>query len=261
MVSSLNVLAFFAHPDDETMLAGGILALLANAGAKVHYLIATRGEGGELGDPPVCAQEELGEVREKELACAVQTLNGSSLSILDYVDPVVQGEELFAYTDDLERLSSQVEAAIRSLDIDVLISHGSSGEYGHPAHVITHRAARESVEKYLASNPEKPIYFYTASGTFEGNPKPHLANKDDPAHLIVDISPVLKQKIAAAMCHRSQHALFVRRKSKELGRQMTVPEVIVHLESLHRTFPPYNGSLNDPLAEMIKAWEWDKQST
>ena len=47
----MKALAFFAHPDDETMLAGGTLALLAHSGVGVHYLIATSGEGGEAGEP------------------------------------------------------------------------------------------------------------------------------------------------------------------------------------------------------------------
>jgi len=59
----VNVLAFFAHPDDETMMAGGALALLARSGARVHYYCATRGEGGETGEPPVCTIPELGDVR------------------------------------------------------------------------------------------------------------------------------------------------------------------------------------------------------
>jgi len=259
-LSLMNVLAFFAHPDDETILAGGILALLANSGAKVHYLVATRGEGGEMGEPPLCSQEELGEVREKELSCAVQTLNGWSLSLLDYVDPVVQGDQLYAYTEDLEKLSTEVYEVIHSRDIDVLISHGTNGEYGHPAHVITNQAATASIKKYLASHPDKPIYFYTAASSFNGNPKPRLANQDDPAHIILDVYPVLGQKIAAAMCHRTQHALFVRRKSEELGRKLTVPEVIVHLESLHRVYPPVDGPLDDPLFKLIEKWEWKQPS-
>jgi len=36
------------------MLAGGTLALLAQAGAQIHYLCATRGEGREIGEPPDC---------------------------------------------------------------------------------------------------------------------------------------------------------------------------------------------------------------
>ena len=64
----MNILAFFAHPDDETMLTGGTLALLAKRGANIHYVCATRGEGGEIGEPPVTTIQELGETREKEQA-------------------------------------------------------------------------------------------------------------------------------------------------------------------------------------------------
>ena len=99
----MNVLAFFAHPDDETMLAGGTLALLARQGVQVHYLSATRGEGGEAGEPPLCSLEDLGQVREEELACAVAALGGSSLDFLGYTDPRVgPDDELYAYSDDLE---------------------------------------------------------------------------------------------------------------------------------------------------------------
>ena len=78
----MKILAFFAHPDDETMLAGGTLALLAHSGSQVHYLSATRGEGGEVGEPPRCKVEELGQVRAEELACAVHALGGISLTCL-----------------------------------------------------------------------------------------------------------------------------------------------------------------------------------
>ena len=43
----MKVLAFYAHPDDETMLAGGTLALLAEAGAQVQINIVTPGEVNE----------------------------------------------------------------------------------------------------------------------------------------------------------------------------------------------------------------------
>jgi LmbE family N-acetylglucosaminyl deacetylase len=65
----LNILAF-RPSDDETMLAGGTLAL-RGSGARVHYLCATR-EGGETGEPPLTTNEQLGEVREQEMVCAVR---------------------------------------------------------------------------------------------------------------------------------------------------------------------------------------------
>jgi LmbE family N-acetylglucosaminyl deacetylase len=254
----MNILAFFAHPDDETMLAGGTLALLARAGAQVHVLCATRGEGGEVGEPPVCSIEELGQVREAELVCAVQALGGRSLTFLDYVDPRMGPDEaLFAYSADLARLAGQVAAAIRQFEIEAVLSHGSNGEYGHPAHVLSYQAARLAVESFEKTDSGKTPLLYTVAASFPGHPRPRLSNPDDPAHLVLDIRPALEQKTAAALCHRSQQALFVRRQSEEAGRKLSVPEVIIPLEGLRRAYPPSGGLPEDELADLLRPWSLD----
>jgi hypothetical protein len=56
------------------------------------------------------------------------------------------------------------------------------------------------------------------------------------------------------MCHRTQHALFVRRASEEAGRQLSVPEVILPVESLHRVHPPAEGQVDDALARILEPW-------
>lgn len=251
MSASLNVLAFFAHPDDETMLCGGTLALLARLGARVHILIATRGEGGEMGEPPLCKREQLGLVRANELRCAARALGADSLSMMGFVDPLIgPGDKLFPFTEDIDTLTAQVVEAIRFRQAGVLLAHGINGEYGHPAHVLAHQAARLAVE---ALENEAPL-FYTVQGAFPGHPHPRLANADAPAHLLLDVQSVLAQKTAAALCHRTQHALFVRRPSQELQRTVSVPEVIQPVESLHRVWPPVEGSsLEDKLADLLLA--------
>jgi LmbE family N-acetylglucosaminyl deacetylase len=248
----MNILAFFAHPDDETILGGGTLSLLARSGARVHYLCATRGEGGETGEPPLCSEAELGAVREQELVCAVRSLGGSSLTFLDYIDPRVgPDQQLYAYTQDLAFLAGQVATNLRQFVIHAIITHGSNGEYGHPAHMLTHQAARLAVESLSEGAP----LLYTVAATFPEHPWPRTSNPDDPAHLVLDITPVLAEKTQAALCHRTQHALFVRRRSQAAGRQLTVPEVIQRLESLHRLLPPVNGHVDDELANLLKAYE------
>lgn len=252
----MNVLAFFAHPDDETMLAGGTLALLASNGASVHYLCATRGEGGELGEPPLCSRAELGKVREQEMVCAVQALGGRSLTFLDYIDPVVgPDDQLYPYTHDVTFLAGQVATTICQFQAEVVISHGSNGEYGHPAHILTNQAARvavESLHKERLAGCAPALY--TVGASFPAHPRPRLANPDDPADIILDVSAVIEAKTQAALCHRTQHALFVRRPSKEAGRNLSVPEVILRLESLRRAYPPIEGSNEDVLAAMLKPW-------
>ncbi len=247
---SLHVLSFFAHPDDETMLCGGTLALLARQGARVHILIATRGEGGEMGDPPLTTRENLGLVRESELNCAAKAL-GAELHVMDYVDPVIgPGDEMFPFTDDVERLTVQIVDAIQHFSADAIISHGVNGEYGHPAHKLAYRA----VERAMQVLGDQAPLFYTVQGSFPDHPYPKLANEDTQAHLVMDITPVLEQKVEAAMCHATQHALFIRFWSEEAGRILTVPEVIMQLESLHRVQPevPTGEVPQDGLADLLR---------
>lgn len=247
----MNILSFFAHPDDETLFAGGTLALLSRLGANVNYLCATRGEGGEVGEPPVCSQKELGQVREREMRCAVKALGGGQLTFLDYVDPLVGPEdELYPFAAELDTLAAQVAAKIRKYKIQAVITHGSNGEYGHPAHLLVHQASLAALE-LLASRGEDTPLMYTVQAAYPKNPKKRSMNHDDPAHLILDIKSVLEQKISAALCHRTQHALFVRRASQEVGRLLSVPEVLLDEESLHRARPPVNGKLNDAFANLL----------
>ncbi len=231
----MNVLAFFAHPDDETMMAGGALMLLAQRGFQVHYYSATRGEGGEVGEPPLCAVEELGAVREDELVCAIRTLSGSSLTFLGYVDPRVGPDDtLYPFDADLTMLAGQIAASIRQHQAAAVFSHGSNGEYGHPAHLLMHQA----VSLAVASLGDQAPLFYTAHGAYPDHPRPRLMNKDDPAHIVLDITPVHEQKVQAALCHRTQNAMFLRNTAREVGHPVSMPEVILPTESFHRVFPP-----------------------
>jgi N-acetylglucosamine malate deacetylase 2 len=247
----LKILVVVAHPDDETMLTGGAVALLARAGAEVHYLCATRGEGGEVGEPPLSSRAELGQVREQEMRCAVQTLGGAGVDFLGYADPLVgEGEELYAYTDDFAGLVTGINAYLRKIKPGAVITHGSGGEYGHPAHKLTHQATRAAIETLGAPLP----ILYTFSAAFPEHPRPRLVNAADPAHLVLDVTPAMEQKVAAALCYKSQHALFVRRSSLQAGRQLTVSEVIMNLEGLHRASPPADGAPDDALARLLASW-------
>ena len=240
----MNILALFAHPDDETMLAGGTLAALAASGHAVHVLLATRGEGGENGEPPICSIEALGLVRQAEAACATEILGSQSLTFLDYVDPRIgPGDQLFAFEADFITLTSQIRNAVESKSIQALITHGSNGEYGHPAHLLVHRAAVAAVQ----SMPESRPFLYTVQAGYDNHPKPRIMNHDDPAHLVLDISSELETKIQAASCHHTQHASFVRRPSQAAGRLLPLRDVILAEESLHRLMPTYQTGASDLL--------------
>ena len=244
----MEILAVFAHPDDETMLAGGTMSLLAKTGANVHYLCATRGEGGEMGEPPVCTRSELGRVRQQEMECAVSVLGGASLAFLDYIDPMVGTDgRLYPFTNDTDTLVKDLVEWIRRLNPSAVFTHGSNGEYGHPAHILTHQAVLNAV---LKTHPSPPN-LYSISANFENHPKPRIANQDQTAHLILDLTGSMEIKVQAALCHRSQHALFVRRASKQAGRTLSIPEVLIDKEGIHRAWPKFTPGERDPVFDML----------
>ena len=77
-----TILAVLAHPDDETLGFGGTLAYYADRGVETHLICATRGQHGWFGAPEdFPGTEELGSIRENELANAARILNIKSLQL------------------------------------------------------------------------------------------------------------------------------------------------------------------------------------
>ncbi|HET8629639.1 MAG TPA: PIG-L family deacetylase [Thermomicrobiales bacterium] len=258
------MLAVGSHPDDETMLAGGTLAWAARSGFAVHILSVTRGEGGQVGEPPVATRDQLGAAREAELRCAAAALGASDLTFLPYVDPLLDpahddpARRLFRIAAEPDEFARALVAVIRAVRPDVILTHGVNGEYGHPQHLYTHetalRAFAEAADPAAFADlgaPHAATALYTWAAYYPTGGDEHLErllNQDDPADWLLDLSPeLLDVKERAALCHRSQHALFRRRRP-----EATVREVLIVQESLRRAaLRP--GAATDPLAAALAA--------
>jgi LmbE family N-acetylglucosaminyl deacetylase len=123
-----RVLGIFAHPDDETLCAGGTFAKYASAGAEVHVISLTRGEAGKIRDASVATRTTLGVAREEELDAAGKELGLAETRCLDYPD------------GGLSEIDSQVLVSLASellseIDPDVVITFGADGFSGHPDHM------------------------------------------------------------------------------------------------------------------------------
>ena len=75
-----------AHPDDETLGAGGLLALLHSLGADVEVLLCTAGEGSHP-DSATMTPEQLAAVRIEEFAAAMDVVGtGRAVAFLGLPD-------------------------------------------------------------------------------------------------------------------------------------------------------------------------------
>jgi N-acetyl-1-D-myo-inositol-2-amino-2-deoxy-alpha-D-glucopyranoside deacetylase len=172
------LLCVVAHPDDETFGCGGTLAKYAGEGVRVALICGTLGEVGEISDPSLASQDNLGEIREQELRAAADALGVSDLFILGYRDSGMAGTpdndhpNAFsgANRDDIVR---EVVRVIRQLNPQVVITFDPKGGYGHPDHIMAHKAAVEAFRAAADANrfpeqlagglhpyqPEKLYYF------------------------------------------------------------------------------------------------------
>lgn len=241
----IPVLLFIgAHPDDE-LYAAGLLAALSKRRVEVDLLCLTRGEGGGLGQPPVATRESLGAVREAELRASAAALGVVSVEMLGYADPEPSGNPRVARAPNVDSadLAMEILDAIRKSGPDAILTHGSNGEYGHPAHRLVHLAVLQGATWCQARGLYPVLYTFNAAAP--GVSPWGGVNPDDPADLVFDATPWLDAKIRAFECHASQRGMWLRP-----GGPATTEEYVRANASqeTYRRLGPVNG--DDPL----KAW-------
>jgi len=186
-----RILAIHAHPDDVEILAGGTLALLADAGHELTVATFTPGDCGshELGP------EEIGEVRRREAAAAAAQM-GARYFCLEFRD-------LAIFQDDASR--RRVTEALRQARPEIVLA-ASPVDY-----LCDHEAASALVRDACFCAP-MPNY-RTASPPISAIPNVYwmdpLGGRDREGSVVrpdfvVDVGTVFERKRAMLAEHASQ---------------------------------------------------------
>lgn len=129
MTNELRLMLILAHPDDESLGNGGVIAKYAAEGVKTYLVTATRGEQGWFGpEDENPGPEKLGRIREAELREAGRVLGIHEVSFLDYRD----GEFDQA---DADEVMAKIVRHIRRVRPHVVVTFDQNGLYGHPDHI------------------------------------------------------------------------------------------------------------------------------
>ncbi len=147
---ALKLMAILAHPDDDSLGNGGMLAKYAAEGIELHLVVATRGERGWPGqESEYPGIEALGKMREAEVREAADVLGMRSVQFLDYID----GDLDAAHPAEA---IAKIVGHLRRVRPDVVVTFGPYGGYGHPDHIaISQFTAAAIVE---AANPNSLYY-------------------------------------------------------------------------------------------------------
>jgi N-acetyl-1-D-myo-inositol-2-amino-2-deoxy-alpha-D-glucopyranoside deacetylase len=146
---TFTLMTTHAHPDDETIGTGGVMARAVRAGHRVVLVTSTRGELGEIVVPELDTPDNhrrLGEIRAAELEAAMADLGVTEWENLGYRDSDMMGrvgnlDARSFWQADLDDAARRLVWLIRTYRPHVITTYNDFGGYGHPDHIRTHDVA------------------------------------------------------------------------------------------------------------------------
>jgi N-acetyl-1-D-myo-inositol-2-amino-2-deoxy-alpha-D-glucopyranoside deacetylase len=225
-----SLLGVFAHPDDESLLAGGVLAQHHAAGARTAVVTATWAAKSS---------------RARELADALDILGAGTPQLLGYADarnPSSAPGAQRLVDAPLDQAVGRLVGHIRAFKPDIVVGHDALGQLtGHPDHLRSYQLTLLAVEaaslahRYPeAGEPWQPKAFYMATHPnsavgllgelMRSVGKTVLTVPDQYATTSVDVSPWLDVKWRAILAHRG-----------EVARERPLPGLLDRLPEADRT--------------------------
>lgn len=208
-----KILSIWAHPDDESFVAAGLLASAVKNGQNVMCITATKGEKG-VQDESRWPAAQLPDIRTKELNASLTELGIEQHFWLGYIDGecdrVPTGEAV-----------QKIKALMDTYEPDTILTFGPEGLTGHPDHQTMNIWVKE-LATTLAKKPEVYYPVYTPEqyehylvpldeklNMFFNIDKPPLVAMPDCAIALTLPNELLEQKWRALAAQPSQMERFL----------------------------------------------------
>jgi LmbE family N-acetylglucosaminyl deacetylase len=227
-------MAVHAHPDDEVISTGGVLARYGAEGVLTVVVTCTDGSqgfgpGGVLPGEAGHDLDAVAATRRRELDRSCSLLGVSHVELLGYRDSGMAGWAGNASPDafcnaPLEEAAAALVSLIEHYEPQVVVTYAANGGYGHPDHVQTHRVAMAALDR--TELPSK-VYFTARSASSSqrmaelrerlqlpprrrpegsGSGEAPAGIPDTVVTTVIDTGPAVVRKRAALEAHASQLA-------------------------------------------------------
>jgi LmbE family N-acetylglucosaminyl deacetylase len=229
-----TILSVWAHPDDETYLAGGIMAAATENGQRVVCVSATAGELGTP-DPQTWPPERMGRLRRWEAAGSMAILGVSDHRFLDLPDG---GLAALDPSGPVARIASLLEE-VRPDTVLTFAPHGTTfhpdhqavsawttqawREAGSPGRLLHQALSEEDLARWGPMFEQWNVYMT------DERPEAVPASR-----LALDVrldGAVLDQKVAALCAMYSQTGPSLAMIGEDVFRQITATETYVAVPS------------------------------
>ena len=218
-----RLLVVHAHPDDESLFSGHIIAAAMERGARVLVVTLTRGELGQTEVPELRFLNSdslaMAEHRSAELARALDALGGPQhqfLGVRRYRDSGVRRtgagnlraqrpiDNRSLAAAGITVVADEILKVLRDFRPDAVVTYPADGLTGHPDHKLTHAATVTAVRSYRTKGVRPDLW--------------QLSSLKQ-AQVKVGSSRTAVSKRAAIAAHRSQVT--------DTGDQFRIGELVV----------------------------------
>ena len=223
----LTLMCVHAHPDDEAISTGGILARYADEGVRTVLVTCTSGElgdgpGGVKPGEPGHTPQAVVAARRTELEASCAALGVAHLELLGYHDSGMMGwpqndaPDAFWHVD-VHAAGARLGALMERYRPQVVVTYDENGFYGHPDHIQAHRitvaalASTNAVDKlYYPAVPASAIPRLAELLSEHGLEVPAeiedapFGTPDEQISAVVDVSAVTDRKYDSLAAHASQ---------------------------------------------------------
>jgi N-acetyl-1-D-myo-inositol-2-amino-2-deoxy-alpha-D-glucopyranoside deacetylase len=243
-----RLLVVHAHPDDESIFTGHIIADRLAAGAEVYVLTLTRGERGKVKLEELKGLEgqlrAMGAFRTGELRVALSELekagpklqhsfagtrafldSGMRINQMGRPTKKSRTDEMALAAASTAVIADDIERVMNEFKPDAILTYNAKGGYGHPDHKMAHHASAMAIRHYRRQKKRAPQFWV-------------LAEPKERFDVAIGNATTAKFKRAALEAHSSQVSIFpetfsvgsteIRYDQAERIRKAT-PSPLVHL--------------------------------
>jgi LmbE family N-acetylglucosaminyl deacetylase len=228
------VLAVFAHPDDERVVAP-MLSRLARDGREVHLVIATDGSKGVRPHAGIPAGAQLASARAAEANCAAKRLGVRQLHLLGLEDGGL------ASFDALGRLRTDVAKIIDAVRPAAIITFGPEGGTGHPDHRLVGNVVTQVVQSDARHRTVDLLYASLPAERLRTAP-PSAPTVNGVAEDLLTVRVSFEDQDLVAgreefACHRTQYTQ---------AEMDALNKTLAYVWNGNVYLRPWNGALHDP---------------
>jgi LmbE family N-acetylglucosaminyl deacetylase len=220
-------MAVHAHPDDEAISTGGILARYSDEGVRTVLVTCTNGELGDApgGIKPGDAghhEDEIVTLRLAELRKSCEVLGIEHLELLGYHDSGMMGwpsndDPRAFWHADVNEAAAKLAALMERYRPQVVVTYDENGFYGHPDHIQANRVTLAAAA--TTGIPQKLYYPAVSKGMiaelgkklaergidpFFGDEEPDFLVPTEVITTVVDVAPFADRKFDSLSAHASQ---------------------------------------------------------